>query len=653
MCGITGFIDISRQTTGDALRKIVTGMADTLHHRGPDDSGIWIDETSGIAFGHRRLSIIDLSPEGHQPMISACGRYVIVFNGEIYNYREIRTMLNDANGNIKWRGHSDTEVMLEAIRQWGLEKAIQIFNGMFAFALWDRKDRVLSLARDRFGEKPLYYGWAGKIFLFGSELKSLRAHPDFQKDVNRDALALYMRHNYIPAPYSIYKNIYKLSPASIVMLSITGQPGLQTTQYWSFRQVAETGVNNPFRGSEQDAADQLRTMLSEAVRMRMESDVPLGALLSGGIDSSLIVSFMQAQSTKRIKTFSIGFHEETYNEARYAKAVAQHLHTEHTELYITPQHAMSIIPRLPVIYDEPFSDSSQIPTFLVAELARKSVTVSLSGDGGDEVFGGYNLYFAAQTIMHRLGILPKSLRKAGTGMITLLSPSTWDALFTFLYPILPKRLKLLNPAEKLYKLAHLMALDHPEEMYALLISHFRNPESVVLNASEPSTVLTDPAQWPAITDAIQKMMYIDTITYLPGDILTKVDRASMAVSLETRIPFLDHRIAEFAWQLPISMKIRNNKGKQLLRKLLYTYVPEELIERPKMGFALPFGSWLRTDLRDWAEVLLDERRLEQEGYFDVKKIGKLWREHLSGNHNWQYHLWDILMFQAWLDHNHT
>ncbi len=653
MCGITGFIDTSRQTTRDALRVRVSRMTDTLRHRGPDDSGSWVDQETGVAFGHRRLSIIDLSPEGHQPMLSSCGRYVIVFNGEIYNFHEIRKMLDDSNGDTKWRGHSDTEVMLEAIRQWGLEQAIQTFNGMFAFALWDRKEHVLSLARDRFGEKPLYYGWAGKTFLFGSELKSLRAHPDFRREINRDSLALYLRHNYIPAPYSIYNNVYKLPAGTFLTLDITKNDSASTIKpYWLLKDVVEYGTQHPFHGSDEDTILQLDSLLREAVKMRMEADVPLGALLSGGIDSSLVVALMQAQSTNRIKTFSIGFQEETHNEAGYAKAVAEHLNTEHTELYITPKHAISIIQRLPNIYDEPFSDSSQIPTFFVAELARKSVTVSLSGDGGDEIFGGYNRYFTARALLQRMEKLPAILRKTGAGLLTLLPHSAWDALFKKLYPVLPGRIKFPNPGEKLNKLAHILTLDHTEDVYTYLISHFRNPASVVLNASEPLTPLTDPAQWPALTDISLKMMYFDTMMYLPDDILTKVDRASMAVSLETRIPLLDHRVAEFSWQLPLIMKFRNNRGKLILRKILHNYVPEKLIERPKMGFALPYGTWLTQELRDWAEALLDEKRLQHEGFFVSESIRNLWQDHLTGKHNWQYHLWDILMFQAWLDEEH-
>ena len=654
MCGITGFIDTSRQTKSDGLSARVIRMADTLRHRGPDDNGTWIDSETGVALGHRRLSIIDLSPEGHQPMVSACGRYVITFNGEIYNYHQIRKELEGSAGCAQWRGHSDTEVMLEAIRQWGLKKAVQAFNGMFAFGLWDRKQRSLALARDRFGEKPLYYGWMAKTFLFGSELKALRAHPDFDGEINRDVLALYLRHNYIPAPYSIYKNIYKLSPGTILTLHTTKkEEALETSPYWFMKDVAEHGANNPFQGSDEEAVSQLDKLLREAVKIRMEADVPLGAFLSGGIDSSLIVSLMQAQSSRPVKTFSIGFHEKTHNEAPYAKAVAKHLGTDHNELYVTSEEAMAVIPRLPVIYDEPFSDSSQIPTLLVAGLARKFVTVSLSGDGGDEIFGGYNRYFAMRTMLKILGWMPKGFRKFTSKMITLLSPSAWESIYKKTYPILPERFKLLNPGEKIYKLAQILSMEHPEEIYMSLISHFKDPTSIVLNSHEPPTALTDHTQWPNISDFTQRMMYFDTITYLPGDILAKVDRASMAVSLESRIPMLDHRLAEFVWQIPLSMKIRGSSTKWISRQLLYNYVPRELIERPKMGFALPFGDWLRTGLRDWTENLLDEKRLQRDGLFDPRSIRRMWLEHLEGKYNWQYHLWDVLMFQAWLDENKT
>ena len=654
MCGITGFIDISRQAKNDELYARVTRMADTLRHRGPDDNGTWIDSETGVALGHRRLSIIDLSPEGHQPMVSACGRYVITFNGEIYNYRQIRKELETSAGCAKWRGHSDTEVMLEAIRQLGLEAAVKRFNGMFAFALWDRKERTLSLARDRFGEKPLYYGWMSKTFLFGSELKALRTHPDFKGEIDRDALALYLRHNYIPAPYSIYKNIYKLSPGTILTLNtLKKETAPAITPYWLMRDVAEYGVNNPFQGSDDEAMLQLDKLLREAVKMRMEADVPLGAFLSGGIDSSLIVSLMQAQSSKPVKTFSIGFHEETHNEAPYAKAVAKHLGTEHTELYVTNKEAMEVIPQLPVIYDEPFADSSQIPTLLVTGLARKFVTVSLSGDGGDEIFGGYNRYFVVRTILKMLGWIPKFCRKSTAKMMTLLSPSAWESIFRKTYPVLPARFKILNPGEKIYKIAQILSIEHPEEIYVSIISHFKDPNSIVLHSYEPPTALTDRNQWVDISDFTQRMMYFDTITYLPGDILAKVDRASMAVSLESRIPMLDHRLAEFVWQIPLSMKIRGNSTKWLSRQLLYNYVPRELIDRPKMGFAIPFGDWLRTGMRDWTENLLDEKRLQRDGFFDPQPIRRIWLEHLAGKNNWQYHLWDILMFQAWLDENNT
>ncbi|MCL4477639.1 MAG: asparagine synthase (glutamine-hydrolyzing) [Deltaproteobacteria bacterium] len=654
MCGITGFIDISRQAKNDELYARVTRMADTLRHRGPDDNGVWVEAETGIALGHRRLSIIDLSPEGHQPMSSACSRYVITYNGEIYNYQQIRKELEASGMHTAWRGHSDTEVMLEAIRQWGLEAAIKRFNGMFAFALWDRKERTLYLVRDRFGEKPLYYGWMTKTFLFGSELKALRAHPDFKGEIDRDALALYLRHNYIPAPYSIYRNIYKLAPGTILTLNtLKKETAPEITPYWLMRDVAEYGVNNPFQSSDEEAMLQLDILLREAVKMRMEADVPLGAFLSGGIDSSLIVSLMQAQNSKPVKTFSIGFHEETHNEAPYAKAVAKHLGTEHTELYITTGEAMAVIPRLPAVYDEPFSDSSQIPTLLVAGLARKFVTVSLSGDGGDEIFGGYNRYHIVRNVLKRMRWIPKGFRKSTASIITLLSPSAWESIFKKLYPVVPERFKLLNPGEKIYKLAQILFMEHPEEIYVSLISHFKDPTSIVLNSHEPPTALTDQAQWTKIPDFTQRMMYFDTITYLPGDILAKVDRASMSVSLESRIPMLDHRLAEFVWQIPLSMKIRGSSTKWLSRQLLYNYVPRKLIERPKMGFAIPFGGWLRTGMRDWTENLLDEKRLQRDGFFDSRPIRKMWLEHLSGKYNWQYHLWDILMFQAWLDENNT
>ncbi|MBW4646789.1 MAG: asparagine synthase (glutamine-hydrolyzing) [Goleter apudmare HA4340-LM2] len=650
MCGITGFWDIYRQISANYLPIIVQQMSKSLIHRGPDDDGSWIDGEVGIALGHRRLSIVDLSPEGHQPMISANGRYVIVFNGEIYNFPELRKQLQSLG--YSFRGHSDTEVMLASFCEWGVVEATKRFNGMFAFALWDRQERVLHLGRDRLGEKPLYYGWCGHTLIFASELKAFKAHPDFQPEINRDALALFLRFSYIPAPYSIYKGIYKLPPATL--LSFNGASNLhpEAAPYWSVREAAESGVSHPFNGSETQAIAELDTLLKDAIAMRMVADVPLGAFLSGGIDSSTVVALMQAQSQQPVKTFSIGFHEKSYNEAEYAKAVAQYLGTDHTELYVTSNQALTVIPKLPSLYDEPFSDASQIPTFLVSQLARNHVTVSLSGDAGDELFAGYNRYFWGRNIWQIIGWIPKAVRHSTAKALTSLSPQTWDRGFAAIDAMLPAKLKLAASGDKLHKLASILAVPNPDVMYAGLVSHWQKPEEVVTGSSELSTVLSDRNLWASLPDFTERMMYLDLMSYLPDDILVKVDRASMGVSLESRIPFLDHRVVEFAWQIPLSMKIRGNQGKWLLRQVLYNYVPKELIERPKMGFGIPIDSWLREPLREWAEDLLDESRLRREGYLNPQSIRQKWDEHQSGDRNWQYYLWDILMFQAWLEVNH-
>jgi asparagine synthase (glutamine-hydrolysing) len=633
------------------MQRVVQQMSQTLLHRGPDDGGIWVDAEAGIALGHRRLSILDLSPEGHQPMHSASSRYVIVFNGEIYNFLELRQELKSLGH--RFRGHSDTEVMLASFSQWGVEQAVQRFNGMFAFALWDRQEQVLHLGRDRLGEKPLYYGCIGQTFFFGSELKALKAHPRFQAEINRDALALYVRHNCIPAPYSIYQGIYKLPPGTILTWKGFGE--LIPMPYWSVQEAAEKGVANPFDGSEADAVAKLEALLQEAVALRMVADVPLGAFLSGGIDSSTVVALMQAQSSQPVKTFSIGFYEDSYNEAKDAKAVAQHLGCDHTELYVTPEEAIAVIPKLPTLYDEPFADSSQIPTFLVSQLARQHVTVTLSGDGGDELFAGYNRHFWGRSIWQKVGWVPRSVRQAGAHALTTLSPQMWDRLFLGFGSLLPSQIKQRQPGYKLHKLAEILAVDSPDSMYRGLVSHWKEPESLVLGSIEPPTTLTDPKKWARLRDFTQRMIFLDTVTYLPDDILTKVDRASMGVSLEARVPYLDHRLVEFAWQIPLEMKIRNGQGKWLLRQVLYKYVPQNLIERPKMGFGIPIDDWLRGPLRDWAEDLLDEKRLREEGFFNPQPIREKWTEHLSGDaygrlrqRNWQYYLWNILMFQAWI-----
>ena len=649
MCGITGFWDARCGSDAADLQATVQRMALTIQHRGPDDSGEWVDAEAGLALGFRRLAIVDLSPTGRQPMLSADGRYVIVFNGEVYNFIELRAELS-ALGH-SFRGTSDTEVMLAAVCQWGLKTAVSRFNGMFAFALWDRQQRCLHLVRDRIGIKPLYYGWSGGVFLFGSELKPMRSHPAFAAEINRDALALYLRHNYIPEPYSIYQHIHKLPPGSFLTI---GQAELNTPftpqSYWSARQMAEQGMANPIQANDAEAVAALDTLLRDSIQQRMIADVPLGAFLSGGVDSSTVVAIMQAVSSRPVKTFSIGFHELGYNEAKYAAQVARHLETDHTELYVTPEAARAVIPRLPALYDEPFADSSQIPTFLVSELARRHVTVSLSGDGGDELFGGYNRYDWGQRIWRSVGWIPGSLRRALLRPLNKIRSESWVNMVKTIGPFLPTAAHQPLFADKIQKLIEILDVDSPQELYLRLISLWKYPEMVVLDGHEILTTLTDRSQWADLPDFMCWMMYMDLMTYLPGDILTKVDRASMGVSLEGRVPLLDdHRVAEFAWRLPMHFKIRDGQSKWLLRQVLYQYVPADLIERPKMGFAIPIDAWLRGPLRDWAESFLAEDRLRREGFFDPAPIRQTWQEHLSGKRNWQYQLWTVLMFQAWLE----
>lgn len=652
MCGISGILDTGRRTGNRDLQGTVLGMVNALRHRGPDDVGTWADDEAGIALGHRRLAILDLSAEGHQPMRSACGRYVISFNGEIYNFRALRQELEGLGH--RFRGHSDTEVMLAGIVQWGLVCALEQFNGMFAFALWDRLEQRLHLSRDRMGEKPLYYGWLGRTLVFGSELKALRAHPAFDRPINRQALTLFLRHGYIPAPHSVYEGIVKVPTASVVTFDrceAGAAPSL--VPYWSLAQAANRGLAEPFLGSEEEAIAQLDSLLQDAVKMRMESDVPLGAFLSGGVDSSTTVALMQTQSSRPVQTFTVGFHEAAYNEAHEAKKVAQHLGTAHTEFYVTPGEAMAVIPKLPTLYDEPFSDPSQVPTYLISELARRDVTVTLSGDGGDELFAGYDRYLMGMRVWNRLDSIPLVVRRLAAGGLRLMPESVWQPALRSLTPILPERIRRRNPANKLRRIEDLLLLDSPQALYLDLVSHWKTPSALVLEASEPPTSLSHAAGWPSLPAFPHSMLYLDMMTYLPDDILVKVDRASMGVSLEARVPFLDHRVVEFSWRIPLSMKIRNGKGKWLLRKLLYNYVPQPLVDRPKMGFGVPFDAWLRGPLREWAENLLDEKKLGDRGLLNSDPIRATWNEHLSGTANREFPLWNVLMFQAWLEHERS
>jgi len=650
VCGIAGYLAAAPRDPS-SLTEVAGRMADALRHRGPDDHGIWCDPKAGVVLAHRRLSVLDLSAAGHQPMLSADGRYTIVFNGEIYNFPQLRTALEQAGQAPRWSGHSDTEVLLAAISAWGLERALTASVGMFAFGLWDHATRSLYLARDRMGEKPLYYGWAGPAFVFGSELKSLRTVPGFDSTIDRAALGLFVRTGWIPAPDCIFRNARKLLPGTSLEISeraLAQREEPAPKAYWSLRNAAVEGKRAPVNGSEDAVTSALDELLKQSIRGQMVADVPLGAFLSGGIDSSTVVALMQAQSSRRVRTYSIGFAESAYDEAQQARAVAEHLGTEHTELYVTAEEALEVVPRLPAVYDEPFADASQIPTILVAELARRHVTVSLSGDGGDELFGGYSRYAWGAALHARLGRVPIVARAALARGLTSLSPQRWNRLFEITAPLLPAAARQRMPGDKLHKLASALPYRSPQDLYRRLLLLW--PASIVLD--HPASVDSDGLAAEAEFAVAEAMMLSDGTTYLPDDILVKVDRAAMAVSLETRVPMLDHRVVEFAWRLPIDWKIRGTRGKHILRKLLARYVPPALTERAKMGFSVPLDDWLRGPLRDWAQALLDPVRLREQGFLDAAIVGQRWHEHLSGTRNHQQSLWAVLMFQSWLEAQH-
>lgn len=638
MCGIAGYIG-EIENPSDCLIK----MAHAINHRGPDSNGIWTDQKE-IGLAHSRLSILDLSIAGHQPMHSPSGNYVMVFNGEIYNHKHLRTEL-EAISNRNWVGHSDTETLLASIDEWGLENTITKVKGMFAIALWDKNSKNLYLSVDRIGEKPLYYGWVGEQFVFSSELKSIKQFPKFNNKIDRSSLAMFLRFNSIPAPYSIYENIYKLEPGQIVKIHSKSKQ-VKKYNYWSIEEVYKKGNIKKFTGTSKEAVDKLESLLSDAVSSQMQSDVPLGAFLSGGVDSSTIVALMQSFSNSKINTFSIGFNSKEFDEAKHAAMVAKHIGTDHYDKYVTDIDALNVIPNLPNIYDEPFADSSQIPTFLVSEFAKQKVTVALSGDAGDELFGGYNRYMFSEKTLNTILKIPSIVKRLISKTIFSIPEEKWSSLLSgYLHN------RFANIGNKMHKTADILSSSSIRDLHLRLVSQIYNPSQWLKNSNEYKSKLNDDIVRFKELNSIESMMAYDLISYLPTDILTKVDRAAMSVSLETRIPFLDLNVIEFSASLPIEFKIRNGVSKWALREVLYKHVPKDLIERPKMGFGVPLAEWLRGPLKDWAESLLDEKRLHQEGFFNVEFVREKWLEHLSGNRNWSFQLWNVLMFQAWLENN--
>jgi asparagine synthase (glutamine-hydrolysing) len=651
MCGLAGYAVAGELGPAGNTRAVLEAMNGAISTRGPDSAGYWLDGDAGIALGHRRLAILDLTESGAQPMHSPCARYVMVFNGEIYNHLQMREALTAAGAAPPWRGHSDTETLLAGFSHWGIRATVERTVGMFAFALWDRQQRVLTLGRDRMGEKPLYYGFQGqgasRVFLFGSELKALARHPSFEKRLWLSAVHLLMRHSYVPDPYSIYEGIAKLEPGTLLHLAAGAREPRRET-YWSLRDVVVGGRASPVAGSPAEAVTELEGLISQAVRGQMLADVPLGAFLSGGVDSSTIVALMQRQSSRPVKTFTIGFEEAGFDESEYAGKVAQHLGTDHTTMILSGQQARDVIPLLPTLYCEPFADSSQIPTYLVSQLARRDVTVALSGDAGDELFGGYNRYILTHDLWRRLAKLPRPVRRLMARVALAVPPQRWNGIAGLATRALPRSMRLSDPGQKIHKAAAVLSAASIDELYSGVVSHW-DPATLLRAGVEPATLLTGLRPELSGLGDIERMMALDALTYLPGDILVKVDRAAMGVSLETRVPLLDHRIVEWAWRVPLGYKLRDGAGKWLLRQVLYRHVPRELIERPKMGFGIPVDAWLRGPLREWASSLLDPRRLEEQGLFNVAVLRRSWEDHIEGRGNHAYHLWDVLMFQSWLE----
>ena len=651
MCGIAGFFHMSTAGRNYDWSDTLHKMGNAIAHRGPDSSGIWADESGGVGLAHRRLAILDLSAAGHQPMRSVSQRYVLVFNGEIYNHLDLRAALQEASkDSIDWRGHSDTETLLAGFDAWGIEETVKRAIGMFAFAVWDKDTRSLVLGRDRLGEKPLYYGWqrgsAGHVFLFGSELKALKAHPAFCSDIDRSALSIYMRHGYIPAPYSIYKGIQKLLPGSLLRIPQAAGDAVPAP-YWDPAQVVGMNRQDPFDGTADEAVDGLHSLLRDSVAKQMLTDVPFGAFLSGGIDSTTIVGLMQEQCSRPVKTFTIGFQEQGFDEAESARLIAEHLGTEHYELYLTPGHALDVLPLMPELYDEPFADHTQLPNYLLSCMTREHVTVALSGDAGDELFGGYARYQVVDGLRQRNSRVPLGARRALASIArNLANDETPASAGRLLRGVLDQK-KFVRLAGKMRNAASVFSASNPVDLYLRQVTQSIDPLELVVNGS--SVLAPAFCENMPVDDFVHEMMAIDMMSYLPDDILAKVDRAAMGVSLETRVPLLDHRIVEFAWRLPLAYKIRDGQTKWPIRQILYKYVPRALVDRPKKGFSVPIGSWLRGPLRDWAENLLNESRLEREGFLNPVPIRRWWAEHLSGSADWQRPLWNVLMFQAWLE----